>query len=110
MALLPYSLRPGVVIRRKALRQGILGPSLLWKVVAAGVYGRKSIKKFFGKKPEPLGTWKVGSNKFVNVISAKPMKKKELKRSGLTRGVLVAQAVADARAARPDAKIVVKKK
>ena len=114
MALLPYALRPAVIIRRKAIRQGILGPSLLWKVVAAGVFGRSSLKKFFGKQPESLGTWKAGSNQFVSVINAKPMSKKERKRSGVTtkamRDLIVAQAVADTRAKNPDAKIVVKKK
>lgn len=114
MALLPYALRPSVVIRRKAIRQGILGPSLLWKVVAVGVFGRSSLKKFFGKQSQPLGTWKVASNSFVSVINAKPATKKQLKQAGTTRkarrDLIVAQAVADTAAKNPDAKIVVKTK
>jgi hypothetical protein len=110
MALLPYSLRPAVIIRRKALRQGLLGPSVIWKIVAAWVYGRGAAKKFFGKQPELLGTWRVGSNKFVNVINAKPTSKKQRRRSGLTRRVLIDRAVADARAVHPNKKIVVKTK
>ena len=114
MAVLPYALRPAVVIRRKALRQGVLGPSLFWKVIAAWVFGKKTIKKFFGKQPEKLGTWKVGSNKFVNVINAKPPTKKQRKASGITtkaaKTAIVAAAVADARRKNPDAKIVVKTK
>ena len=39
MALLPYALRPRVVIRRKALRSGLLGNSTLWKGVAVWVFG-----------------------------------------------------------------------
>lgn len=113
MALLPRYLRPAVVLRRNAIRQGLLGPSLFWKVVAAWVFGSSTIKKFFGKQPETLGKWKVGSNKFVNVINAKPTTKKERRRAGLTkkgmRDMIIAQAVADARAKRPDAKIKVKK-
>ena len=84
MALLPYALRPAVIIRRNALRKGLLGPSMFWKVVAAWVFGKTSIKKFFGKQPDKLGTWKVGSNDFVNVINAKPQTKKQRKASGVT--------------------------
>jgi hypothetical protein len=110
MALVPYALRPSVVVRRNALRKGLLGPSLFWKVVAAWVFGSRTIKKFFGKQPEPLGTWRVRPNEFVNVISAKPMSKRQRKRVGLTRSVIVAQAVADVRAAHPNKRIVVKTK
>ena len=114
MAVLPYALRPSVIIRRKALRQGLLGPSLFWKVVAAWVYGKSTIKKFFGKQPDSLGTWKVGSNDFVNVINAKPPTKKQRKKSGITskaaKRAIIAAAKADARRKHPDAKIVVKTK
>lgn len=114
MAVLPYALRPAVIIRRKAIRQGLLGPSMFWKVVAGWVFGKTTIKKFFGKNDQPLGTWKVGSNKFVNVINAKPPSKKERKQMTTTtkqrRAQIVAQAVADTKRANPDAKIVVKSK
>ena len=114
MALLPRYFRPAVVLKRHAVRRGILGPSLFWKVVAAWVFGKSTIKKFFGKQPEPLGTWKVGSNSFVNVINAKPPTKKQRKASNLTRAdrkrAIVAAATDDARRKHPDAKIVVKTK
>lgn len=114
MAVLPYALRPAVIIRRKAIRQGLLGPSLFWKVIAAWVFGKTTIKKFFGKQPEKLGTWKVSSNGFVNVINAKPQTKKQRKAAGVTskaaKAAIVAAAVADARRKNPDAKIVVKSK
>lgn len=117
MAVLPYALRPAVILRRKAIRQGLLGPSMFWKLVAAWVFGKSTIKKFFGKQPESLGTWRVGSNKFVNVINAEPPTRKQLKQrkaAGFTKKVaksaIIAAAVADARRANPDAKIVVKTK
>jgi hypothetical protein len=110
MALLPYALRPGVIIRRKALRQGLLGPSLFWKVVAGWVFGKSTLKKIFGKQPESLGSWNVGSNRAVNVISAKPLSKRKLRRTGITRSLIVARAIADARSAHPDKKIVVRSK
>ncbi|MEP1125684.1 MAG: hypothetical protein ABJH68_17525 [Ilumatobacter sp.] len=114
MALLPRAFRPAYVIRQTALRKGVFGPSLFWKVIAGWVFGKSTIKKFFGKQPENLGTWKVGSNGFVNVINAKPPTKKQRKASGMTtkaaRSAIIAAAVADARRKNPDAKIVVKSK
>lgn len=101
MALLPYALRPKVIIRRKAIWSGLLGPSTFWKVVAAFVFGQGTVKKIFGKNPESLGTFTAGKNSFVSVINAEPMPAKERKRRGITRQVLVDQAVADVAAARP---------
>ncbi len=101
MALLPYNLRPRVIIRRKAIWSGLLGPSTFWKVVAAFVFGVSTIKKVFGKTPEDLGTFSVGKNSFVNVINAAPMSAKERKRAGITKQMIVDRAVEDVAAARP---------
>ncbi len=54
MPLLPYAYRPTVIIRTKALRRGIFGPSIFWKVVAGVVFGRSTLKKVFGKNEEVL--------------------------------------------------------
>ena len=86
----------------------MLGASLFWEVIAAAVYGRKTFKSFFGKQPESLGTWKVGSNDFVSVINAKPLSKRRRKKAGLTRDVIVTRAVAAARAKDPNRRITVK--
>jgi len=95
MSLLPYALRPSVIIRRKAIWQGILGPSTLWKVVAAWVFGKGTLKRFFGKQVEVIGTEKVGRNAFVNVINVAPMTKKQQRATGVNRKVLQAQASSD---------------
>ena len=95
MAKLPRALRPSIIIRRKAIRQGILGPSRVWKVIAAIVFGKSSIKKFFGKSPEKITTQKIGANSFVNVINAKPMTKKQAKEAGITKSLLITRASAD---------------
>ena len=108
MALLPYALRPAVVIRRKAIRSGLLGPSYLWKAVAVWVFGKGTLKKFVGKQPESLGKFRVGTGGFVRVANTKPVSRKERKRLGLTKDVLIAQAVADVEAARPGKGIRVK--
>lgn len=109
MALLPYALRPKVVIRRKAIWSGLLGPSTFWKVVGVFVFGQGTVKRFFGKNPEDLGTFKAGKNSFVNVINAAPMTAKERKKAGLTKQLLIDRAVADVAAARPGKGIRVKK-
>lgn len=101
MALIPYPLRPAVVIRRKALRSGVLGNSVLWKAVAIWMFGRGTLKKVFGKQPEPLGTFRVGSGALLRVANTVPLSKKERRRTGRTKDVLVAEAVADVAAARP---------
>lgn len=54
MPLLPYAYRPSVIIRSKALRRGVFGPSTLWKVIAALVFGRSTLKKIFGRNEEVL--------------------------------------------------------
>jgi len=99
MTLLPRALRPSVVIRRKAIWSGLLGPSRLWKVVGVFVFGQGTIRKFFGKSPEKITTQKVGLDSFVNVINAKPMTKKQRKRTGITKADLKAQASSDVAAA-----------
>ena len=113
MALLPRALRPSVVIRRKAVSSGFLGPSTFWKIIGALVFGKGPIKKFFGKHPETIAKQKVGFNSFVKVINSKPMPAKQSKALGLTKAGLKAQASADVAdawarkaAAKPKRKIV----
>jgi hypothetical protein len=54
MPLLPYAYRPSVIVRGKALRRGLFGPSTFWKLVAAVVFGRSTLKKIFGRNEEVL--------------------------------------------------------
>jgi hypothetical protein len=99
MRLVPYAYRPSVVVRRNAVRRGLFGPSILWKVVAAAVFGRSTLKKFFGKQPEKITTERLKPDTFLTIITATPMSRRERQRSGITRARLIAQAEADVRAA-----------
>jgi len=101
MALIPYALRPSVVIRRKAMRRGILGPSSFWKLVAVVVFGRKTIKRIFGKAPEDLGTRTIGVGSLISVAVFLPMTRKDRKRRGITLASARADAAADLEAAAP---------
>ncbi len=99
MPLLPRALRPSVIIRRKAIWLGLLGPSRMWKAIAVIVFGQSTIKKFFGKSPEKISTQRIGFNTFVNVINAKPMTKQQQKAAGITKADIRAQASSDVAAA-----------
>ncbi len=112
--LVAFALARTTYLKLMSMRRGILGTSMLWRVVALFVHSPATFRRFFGKQAQPLGTWKVASNSFVSVINAKPTTKQQLKQAGTTRkarrDLIVAQAVADTAAKHPDAKIVVKTK
>jgi hypothetical protein len=80
MALIPRMLRPSVLIRRKAMYAGFLGPSRFWKIVGIWVFGKASIKKFFGKNPEVIDAAALGSGRFMQVATAKPVTRRERKK------------------------------
>jgi hypothetical protein len=65
-------LRPSVLIRRKAMRAGFLGPSTLWKVVGVIVFGKSTIKKVFGRNPEVIDVSALGPGRFMQVTTEKP--------------------------------------
>ena len=87
MALIPRALRPSVLIRRKAIYQGFMGPSTLWKVIGVVVFGKSSIKKFFGKNPEVIDVSSLGSGRVMHVTTSKPLSRrsrKKMVRAGAT--------------------------
>jgi len=99
MALIPRAVRPSVVIRRKAMRRGILGPSTFWRVVAIFVFGGKTIRKFFGRTPDTLGTRVIGVGSAISIAVFMPMTRRERKRRGITLSSVRADAAADLEAA-----------
>ena len=97
---LPYSMRPAVIIRRQAIWRGLFGSSIFWKIVAGWVFGRTTLKKFFGKHPDDLGTERLKTGEFLTINTFVPLSRREQRRTGITKAVLRAQAEADVRAAR----------
>ena len=80
-------LRPSVLLRRKAMYAGFLGPSSFWKVVGVFVFGKATIKKFFGKNVEVVDVSSLGAERFMTVTTAKPVTKrrrKKLAKQGIT--------------------------
>ena len=86
MALLPRFLRPGVILRRKAMYSGIFGQSTFWKIVAVWVFGKASIKKFFGKNTEVIDISKLGTGRYMQVATAQPVtrrRRRKLAKAGM---------------------------
>lgn len=59
---------------------GLFGQSTFWKVVALWVFGKASIKKFFGKNVEVIDTAKLGKGRYMQLATAQPVTKRELKK------------------------------
>lgn len=70
---LPRALKPSVLIRRKALYAGLLGPSTFWRIVAVWVFGGATLKRFFGRNPEVLDAGPLGVGRFLSVETFKPV-------------------------------------
>jgi hypothetical protein len=82
MPLLPYAYRPSVIIRSKALRRGIFGPSTLWKVIAAIVFGRSTLKKIFGRNEEVLEIAKLqGGGRVMQIETFKAPTRRQRRRA-----------------------------
>jgi len=99
MALVPLTLRPSFIIRRKAMRRGLLGPSTFWKIVAVVVFGRNTLKRVFGRNVQSLGTRSVGVGTVLTVAATAPLTRKQAKRAGITKASLAAAASAELEAA-----------
>jgi hypothetical protein len=87
MALIPRTLRPSVMIRRKAMHNGFLGPSTLWKVIGVFVFGRSTLKRFFGKNVEVIDVSRLSAGRFMQMTTTKPLSRrarKKMKRAGQT--------------------------
>jgi hypothetical protein len=95
MALVPRMLRPAFIVRRKAMRQGVLGRSLFWKVVAGVVFGRATLKKLFGRTPEPLGRRTIRPGGMISVAASAPLSRRQAKRAGISKDAIEARARAD---------------
>jgi hypothetical protein len=102
---LPRALRPAVIIRRKALYTGLLGPSRFWKVIAVWVFGKATLKKFFGRNVEVLDAGPLGVGRYLSVETSEPLtprRRRQLAKAGKpvpTRAAVKAAAEAEAKTA-----------
>ena len=77
MATRRRALSLSALIRSRALHRGILGSSPMWRAIAVIVFGRRLLKRLFGKTPENLGTEKLEPGQFVRVEAIPPPTKHE---------------------------------
>jgi hypothetical protein len=87
-------LRPSVLLRRKAMYDGFLGKSGFWKIVGVVLFGKSSIKKFFGKSPEVIDVSRLGAGRYLELTTAKPTTRrtrKKMQRQGLVPPTLDAE-------------------
>lgn len=99
MAQLPVLLRPKYLIRRKALRSGLFGPSRLWRTIAFYIIFEKSLQRFLGKHPDRIGTRRIGVGHVITVAASVPLTRRQAKRAGITKASLAADARAELQAA-----------
>ncbi len=95
MAQLPVLLRPKFLIRQRALRSGLLGPSRLWRYVAFVIIFENGLRKLSGKNPDRLGTRTIGVGHVISVAAYKPLTRKQRRASGISEASLEAAARAD---------------
>jgi hypothetical protein len=76
------ALSPSTLIRSRALQRGILGPSRLWRAVAIVVFGRRFLKRMFGKNADNLGTEKLEPGQFVLIEAIAPSNRRERRGAG----------------------------
>jgi len=98
--LVPRAYRPSIVVRRNAMRRGLFGSSTLWTGVAVVVFGRNALKSLLGKQPERIDKVRLRMGEQLIIRTAKPLSRREQRRTGITRATLLAQAEADVRAAK----------
>ncbi len=99
MAQVPVLLRPKYFLRRKALRNGLFGPSRLWRYIAFVIIFRNGLGRIFGKRPEPLLTRRIGFGQVMTVAASAPLSRKQAKRTGITKALLEADARGELEAA-----------
>ncbi|MGH9134152.1 MAG: hypothetical protein ACRDZZ_09460 [Ilumatobacteraceae bacterium] len=80
MATRRRALSPSVLIRRRALHKGILGPSRMWRAIAFVVFGRKLLKRIFGKNVDELGTEKLTAGQLVQIEAIAPPTRRKRRR------------------------------
>lgn len=77
MALVPRALRPTVVARRKAIYSGFLGPSTFWKIVGGVMFGRSTIKRFFGRNVEVIDVASLAPGRIMQIVTAEPVSRRQ---------------------------------
>ncbi|MEK7422870.1 MAG: hypothetical protein AAB131_03415 [Actinomycetota bacterium] len=82
---IPRLLRPSVLLRRNALYKGLFGGSRGWLAVGAVIWGRKFVKRTFGRNEEIIATEKLTKGQFLRIDAIRPPSRRELRASRRVR-------------------------
>ena len=82
---IPRLLRPSVLLRRNALYKGLFGGSRGWLAVGTVIWGRKFVKRTFGRNEEIIATEKLTKGQFLRIDAIRPPSRRELRASRRVR-------------------------
>jgi hypothetical protein len=77
MAIRRRALSPSMLVRSRAISRGIFGPSRFWRVVAVVMFGRRFLKRLFGKNADYLATEKLTAGQLVQIEAIAPQNRRE---------------------------------
>ncbi len=102
-------LHPARIIRRKAIWDGLLGQSNVWRAVAFAMIAREGIRWISGAGAEPVDVAQFGSGRNMQIVTSTPLSRKEAKRLKKAGKLMPlseqrAQAMVWAQSLTPDAK------
>ena len=72
-------LRPMALLRRRALTEGVFGPSTGWKVVALLIFGGKKLQDSIGKREQIVATEKMEPGETLILRTIPPLTRAERK-------------------------------
>lgn len=99
---------PSAFLRNGAIYKGFLGPSRGWKIVGALIFGRRALKKLFGKTEETLTVEKLQAGQFVRIDAVKPPSRRQRKRAEAAERTERRRVQIEAEAAKARRKVAVK--
>lgn len=74
-------LSPSLFLRNGAIYKGFLGGSRGWMAVGAVIFGRRAVKKAFGKSEETIALETLKAGQFVRIEAIKPPTRRQRKRA-----------------------------
>jgi hypothetical protein len=85
MAIRRRALSPSMLVRSRAISRGIFGPSRFWRVVAVVMFGRRFLKRLFGKNADYLATEELTAGQLVQIEAIAPQSRRD-RRGARRRG------------------------
>jgi len=76
----PGFLSPAYLLRSQAIKKGVFGNDPLWRGIAAFIFGRRFLKKTFGRQPEVLVNETLQPGESMTIRTIEPPTAKESRR------------------------------